>query len=136
MAQAQTTKPELISRPSLIAALREELGRRARGEMSICRLAAATGVFCKGFRRYSDAELRERYGWIAKKNPEATRPELEELADRWQLARQDVLGALTACDVQQLEHDSCGGWDDFTNDDLARFLRELTGRTVTISEQS
>ena len=136
MAQAQTTKPELISRPSLIAALREELGRRARGEMSICRLAATTGVFCKGFRRYSDEELRERYGWIAKKNPEATRPELEELADRWQLARQDVLGALTACDVQQLEHDSCGGWDDFTNDDLARFLRELTGRTVTISEQS
>jgi hypothetical protein len=131
MANAQS-KPEFISRPALIAALRTELSRRA-GEMSICKLAAQTGIFCKGFRRYSDAELQERYGWIAKKNPDAPRAELDELADRWQLARQDVLGALTSCDVQQLEHDACGGWDDFADDDLARFLRELTGRSVVVS---
>ena len=48
------SKSDSISRPVLIAALREELSRRARGEMSICRLAAETGVFCKGFRRYTD----------------------------------------------------------------------------------
>jgi hypothetical protein len=123
--------PEFISRPALIAALREELLRRA-GEMSICKLAARTGILCKGFRRYSDAELRERYGWIAKKNPDADRGDLEEIADRWQLARQEVVGALTSCDVQQLEHDTCGGWDDFADDELARFLRELTGRTVVV----
>jgi len=29
--------------------------------------------------------------------------------------------------VQQVEHDSCNGWDDFTNDDLTRFLLELRG---------
>lgn len=130
MTNAQA-RPEFISRPALIAALRDELTRRA-GEMSICRLAAQTGIFCKGFRRYSDAELKEHYSWIAKRNPDAPRAELEEIADRWQLARQDVLGALTACDVQQLEHDACGGWDDFTDDDLARFLRELTGRSVVV----
>lgn len=131
MTNAQIS-PEYISRPALIAALREELTRRA-GEMSICKLAAQSGIFCKGFRRYSDAELRERYGWISKKNPDMPRAELEEVADRWQLARQDVLGAMTSCDVQQLEHDACGGWDDFRDDQLAGFLRELTGRNVVVA---
>jgi len=126
------TKPDYISRPALIVALREELSRRARGEMSICRLAAETGVFCKGFRRYTDDQLREHYPWIAKKNPDAPREELEAIADRWQMARQDVVGVQTSCDVQQLEHDACGGWDDFSNDDLARFLLELTGRKVEV----
>jgi len=136
-AEAQMTdpqnQPDYISRPTLIRVLREELSRRANGEMSICRLAAQTGIFCKGFRRFTDDELRERFGWIAKKNPDAPREVLEEVADRWQLARQDVLGATTSCDVQQLEHDACGGWDDFSDADLARFLRELTGRTVEVS---
>lgn len=126
-------QPELIARPTLIAALREELSGRANGEMSICKLAAQTGVFCKGFRRFSDDELKERYGWIARKNPDAPREELESIADRWQMARQDVLGVSTSCDVQQFEHDSCGGWDDFSNDDLARFIRELTGRNVVVA---
>ena len=126
-------KPDPISRPDLIAAVRDELSRRARGEMSICRLAAETGVFCKGFRRYTDDQLRERYGWISKKSPDAPREELEEIADRWQLARQDVLDEPTSCDVQQLEHDACGGWDDFSDGDLARFLLELTGRKVEVT---
>lgn len=126
-------KPELVSRSTLIVALRDELSRRAGTDRSICRLAAETGVFCKGFRRYTDEQLRERYAWIAKKNPGAPREELEAIADRWQLARQDVIGAATSCDVQQLEHDACGGWDDFSNDELARFLRDLTGRIVEVA---
>jgi hypothetical protein len=124
---------EYVSRPSLIVALRSELANRANGEMSICRLAAQTGIFCKGFRRYTDAELRERYAWISEKNADASRAELEEIADRWQMARQDVTGVSTSCDVQQLEHDACGGWDDFSNVDLARFLFELTGRKVEVA---
>ncbi|MDP9191429.1 MAG: hypothetical protein M3P06_06985 [Acidobacteriota bacterium] len=131
MTEAQI-KPEFISRPTLIVALREELNRRANGEMSICRLASQTGIFCKGFRRFSNDELKEKYEWIVDRNPDASRGELEEIADRWQLARQDVLGATTSCDVQQLEHDSCGGWDDFSNENLALFLRELTGRNVSV----
>ena len=131
MTNAQSNS-EFISRPALIVVLRDELTRRA-GEVSICRLAAQTGIFCKGFRRYTDAEMKERYSWISKKDPDVPREELEEIADRWQLARQDVLGAPTSCDVQQLEHDACGGWDDFGDDQLARFLRELTGRNVVVS---
>ena len=132
MAQPQVQR-EYVSRSSAIATLRSELSRRAGGEMSICKLAAQQGIFCGGMRRFTDRELKKRFGWIAKKNAEASREELEDLADRWQLARQEVLGALTACDVQQLEHDSCGGWDDFSNEELAGFVRELTGRDVVVS---
>jgi hypothetical protein len=49
------------------------------------------------------------------------------------MARQDVLEVPTSCDVQQLEHDACGGWEDFSNDDLAGFLRDLTGREVVVA---
>ncbi len=44
-----------------------------------------------------------------------TREDLEEVANRWQLARHEVNALPTACDVQQIEHDLCGGWDDFTS---------------------
>ena len=116
------------TRASLITELRNELAHRANGDMSICRLAAETGVFCRGFRRYSDEELRQRYDWIAKKNPAQTRSELEDVADRWQMARQEVDRVPTACDVQQIEHDGCNGWDDFSDEELSRFLTTLKGQ--------
>jgi hypothetical protein len=126
------TTPETQSRESIIGALRTELARRANGEMSICKLAAQNGIFCKGFDRYSDNELKRRFGWIVKRAPGATRQELEDVADRWQLARQDVDGVATACDVQQLEHDMCRGWDDFSNEQLSGFLLELAGPSVAV----
>ena len=126
---------EQMSRKSLINTLRGELARRTNDEMSVCKLAAKTGVFCKGFSRYSDAELQDRYGWIARRHPDATREDMEGLADRWQMARQEVEGVPTSCDVQQVEHDTCGGWDDFSNEDLARFVLELTGRRVAVQPE-
>ena len=116
------SEPETMSRESLIDALRTELARRANGEVSICRLAAETGIFCRGFRRFSDKELRERFGWIVKKNPRMSREQLESVADRWQMARQDVDDVAVACDVQQIEHDVCNGWNDFTDEELTHFL--------------
>jgi len=123
-----------ITRESLIGALRAELSRRANGEMSICMLAAKNGIFCKGFSRYSDAELRQRYGWIAKKYPAIPRDDLEEIADSWQLARQEVDGVATSCDVQQLEHDGCNGWNDFSNEQLSQFLLDLTGHRLVVAQ--
>jgi hypothetical protein len=128
-------QPERMSRKSLIDSLRGELARRTKNDMSVCKLAAATGVFCKGFRRYSDEELKERYGWIVRRNPDAPRETIEDIADRWQLARQEVENVPLACDVQQLEHDTCGGWDDFSNEDLARFALELTGRSIVVQPE-
>jgi hypothetical protein len=134
MAQA-LTNTETITREALVAELRGELARRANGEISVCRLAADRGIFCHGFRQYTDAELRQRYPWIAKRYPRAPRAEFETLADNWQLARQDVDGLETSCDVQTLEHDGCNGWNDFTNDDLAGFLLDLTGRRVAVVDE-
>lgn len=130
---ATTVTPETLSRQELIGALRGELARRANGEMSICRLAAERGLFCKGFQRYSDEELRQRYGWIVRRNPSISREQLEVIADEWQMARQEVDQLPTCCDVQQIEHDACGGWADFSAEDLARFFLELTGRRVIVS---
>ena len=130
MSQVQPVT-ETLSRQSLIAALRIELSNRADG-LSICSLAGEAGIFCRGFRRFSDAELRERFDWIARKRPGASREELERLGDAWQIARQEVLNVPVSCDVQSREHDLCNGWDDFTDHDLAAFYRELTGRDASL----
>ncbi|MEO8033194.1 MAG: hypothetical protein ABI837_02095 [Acidobacteriota bacterium] len=122
---------DAMSRESLIGALRAELVSRADGR-SICTMAAEKGIFCGGFKRFTDAELRERFGWIACKRPNASRADIENIADGWQLARQDVLEVETACDVQSKEHDLCNGWDDFSNEDLAGFYQELTGHEVRV----
>ena len=125
-------KTETLSREAAITMLRDELAGRAHGEMSICRLAAETGIFCRGFSRYTDEQLKEAYPWLWRQTDVATRGDLEDLADRWQLARQEVDHVQTACDVQQIEHDACNGWDDFTNAQIAQFITQLTGRRVAV----
>jgi hypothetical protein len=128
---ARKTKP--LSRTEIIDLLRQELVKRADGEKSACKVAEDAGIFCRGFARYTDVELRRRYDWIVRKRPKMSRQELEEIADRWQMARQDVDQLPTACDVQQKVHDTCGGWDDFTDEDLARFYFEMTGKEIVLA---
>ncbi len=127
--------PDVISRESLIAALRQELAGRT-DDRSMCSLAAEKGIFCGGFKRFSDRELKQRMPWLARKNPFGTRAEIERLADAWQLGRQEAGAVATACDVQQKEHDLCNGWDDFSDDDLTTFYREFTGTKVRVSGAS
>ena len=118
--------PDAISRESLIAALRQELSRRA-GDRTVCGAVAEQNIFCGGYKRFSDDELRDRFAWLVRKCPLATRPEIEGLIDAWHLARQEVGGFATTCDMQQVERDFCSGWDDFWTDDLAKFYFELMG---------
>lgn len=124
--------PQTISRDGAIYILRAELLRLAGDDVSICKLAAEKNIFCRGFHRHSDVELRRRFDWINEKNPRLPRAAMEEVVDRWQLARQEVDGLPTACDVQQREHDGCRGWDDFSNEELSRFCHELMGRNVIV----
>jgi hypothetical protein len=126
------SKPEPLSRTELVDLLRQELVRRADGEKSACRVAADEGIFCRGFARYTDLELRRRYDWIMRHYPKLSREELEEIADRWQMARQDVDQLPVACDVQQKVHDTCKGWDDFSNEELSRFYFEMTGKDILV----
>lgn len=128
---AQTS--EQVPRDVAINRLREALLELTDDDHSICRIAAEKEIFCGGFRRYSDAELRERYDWLARKYPAASREELEHLANQWQLGRQIFEDRAFACDVQQIEHHTCNGWADFSNEDLARFCRELLGADVVVT---
>jgi hypothetical protein len=128
----QPQPPETIAREAAVNLLRAELLKLVDEENSICKIAAEKGIFCQGFKRYSDFELRKRYRWIARKDRRYTREEIEDLANRWQLARQDVDELPIACDVQQHEHDACRGWDDFSNEELGKFIGQLTGRVVSV----
>ena len=127
------SKPKPTPRAEIISLLRQELVQRANGEKSACKVAADENIFCHGFARYTDLELRRRYDWIARRNPKMKRKELEEIADRWQMARQDVDNQPSACDVQQKVHDTCCGWDDFTSEELSRFYYEMTGKEIDVA---
>ncbi|MGH9422379.1 MAG: hypothetical protein ACRD3J_20550 [Thermoanaerobaculia bacterium] len=126
-------KPKTISRTGAIDMLRAQLVKLAGDDVSICKIAAEKNIFCRGLHRHSDVELRRKFDWINAKNPRMPRAGMEDVVDRWQLARQEVDQLPTACDVQQLEHDGCNGWDDFSNEDLSRFCLELTGRNVVVN---
>ena len=122
-----------LTRQAIIASIRERLEQLTDEETSICKVAAEHGIFCNGFKRYTDNELRRRYGWIVRKRPGMTREELEEIANNWQLAQQQVHDVPFACDMQTKLHDTCGGWDDFSNDDLAGFYSQLTGKETHVN---
>src|SRR4051794_7763491 len=102
--------PRTYSKQEAIDLLRSELLKLTDDDNSICKVAADRGIFCKGFQRYSEGGLRRRYEWLQKQEPEIPRDELEDRANHWQLARQELHEAPLACDVQQKEHDVCGGW--------------------------
>ena len=125
-------KPESIERAEVINQLRSELLKHTDGETSACKYAAQKGVFCRGFARFGDGEMRRKYNWITRRRPDMSREELEDIANRWQLARQDVDALPIACDVQQIEHDMCRGWDDFSNQELSQFYSQMTGKQIVV----
>lgn len=121
-----------ITRSEAIARLRREFLSLTDEEHCMCTVAAERGIFCRGFRQFTDDELRDRYWWIVRRRPAITREELELIANDWQLTQQEVKEAPLACDVQSRIHDTCRGWDDFTNEQLALAYRQLTGEAVSI----
>lgn len=122
-----------ITRAEAIQALRMAYARKLDPDTSMCRYAAEHGVFCRGFERFTNGELRSRFHWINDKERAMTREKLEELANRWQMARQEVGGQPIACDVQQREHDLCNGWDDFSNEDLSKFYAEVFKLQIAVA---
>lgn len=125
--------PVTVTRSEAIDRIRQVLLEEVDEETSICKAAAKRGIFCRGFRRFGDAELRRRYNWIVRKRPDITREELEDIANDWQLAQQQVHDIGMACDVQTKVHDTCLGWDDFTNEQLTEFLTGMTGHEIRVS---
>ncbi len=123
----------LICREKAISRLRRKLLEFTSNDKSACQVAAERGILCHGFARYSDAELRDAYYRLVKRNPSISREELERAANEWQLDRQVDVGTLVSCDTQQMFYESCRGWMDFSNAQLARFCQELLAEEVTVT---
>lgn len=123
-----------LSRDEVIGALRARLLELTDDEHSICEAAARLGVFCHGFAQWTFSELKERHPTIVRSRPRVTPAELRDLANRWQLARQTAFGTGLACDTQMHEGALriCQGWDGWSDEDLARFHRELCGEEVHV----
>lgn len=123
----------VINREVAISRLRLKLLELTDDRKSACQVATERGILCHGFARYSDAELREAYRPLVLRNPSISREELERAANAWQLERQRDVGTLTSCDTQQMFYESCRGWMDFSNAQLARFCLELLGEEVVVT---
>jgi hypothetical protein len=123
----------VINREAAVGRIRIKLiGMQEEGK-SMCQIAAEKNVLCRGFHRDTADELRRRYAGKIPNAQNLCRSELERLANRWQLERQRREGTLLCCDVQHMFYETCRGWDDFANEELARYCQELTGEKVSVS---
>jgi uncharacterized protein YecT (DUF1311 family) len=123
---------EMIEREIAVQRLRAKLIELTAGTKSACKLATDMNIFCRGFHHYSDDKLREAYKRLVARQPDIKREELEKAANEWQLARQRADGWVLSCDVQYAFYETCKGWDDFTNEQLVQFCRELLGQAVEV----
>jgi hypothetical protein len=104
----------------------------AAGDRSLCRVAAERGIFCRGFRRWSLAEFDRRWRKAIGRSTHLTQVQMEQLADLWQLTEQVRQGVALACDAIPSAQSPCRGWDELSDEELARFCRELVRDTVSI----
>jgi hypothetical protein len=123
-----------ITRTEALNLLRQRCMVLVDDEHSLCHVAARLKILCGGFSQWTSAELKERYQWILQNRPRMTRQQIEDLANRWQLARQFVSGTEIACDnqIQEKLHQTCHGWDEHSLEDLARYCEEMTGEPVEV----
>ncbi len=124
--------PRTLTRDEAIEALRLALLEMTDEDHSMCQVAAERGLICRGFAQWDDDEFRRRFEDVARRRPLATRSQLERLANTWQLARQIVEQVPISCDVGQRDHKTCRGWDGFSDEQLARYVREIIGESVVV----
>src|SRR5690349_24064038 len=78
-------RPEVLTRAEACARLSRRLATLAGSGKSVCRFAAEENVLCRGFARFTDQQLRTRYGFLG--DAGTPREEPERRAGRWQVAR-------------------------------------------------
>ena len=103
-------------------------------EHSLCQVAAERGVFCRGFRRWNEAEFDRRWRAYIGRRTHLSRVQMEEYANLWQLAEQLRRRVSLACDTQTTPQGPCRGWNEFSNADLARFCCDVLGENVEVVE--
>ena len=111
-------------RAEAIERLRRALTPLAGSDVSLCRVAAERGIFCRGFRRWSAAEFDRRWHKAIGRSRHLTRDQMEKFADLWQLIEQFRCGVPLACDAAG-PGSPCRGWDEFSDEQLAQFCWEL-----------
>ena len=117
--------PAAWSRDEAIARLRGRLVEIAGEERSICRVAADRGIFCRGFRRWNDREFHDRWKATLGVSTHLTRPQMEQLADIWQLSEQLRHGVGLACDAPAGANGACRGWEEFSDHEIKEFSLEF-----------
>ena len=126
----------LWSRDQAIAALRRCLERLGDGEHSTCHIAAARGIFCRGFQQWNDHEFHRRWRPVLGESTHLSRPQIERLADLWELCEQMSQHVRVTCDARAATPGPCRGWYEFSNDTLARFCSEMLGQKVVVADKS
>ena len=121
------------TREQAVAALRRCLDRLSDSEHSTCQIAAERGIFCRGFRQWDDHEFHRRWKAILGESTHLSRPQMERLADLWELSEQLAQRVRLTCDARAAMPGPCRGWHEFSNETLARFCAELLGREVVVA---
>lgn len=124
---------EHLSRPELIARLRQRLKTFTDEDHCLCAAVGRLGIFCGGFKALSDAQFRTRFDWLARRHPGEPRQALEELASLYHEGRMEATGAQICCDLETKEHVGCDGWNGFDNETLEQFHLALIGSPARIS---
>ena len=125
-----------LSRPEAIERIRRMIKNLTHDDECACTTTARYGITCQGQTRLSDADYRARYAWIARKRPNASRQELEQLVTLYHVGRQTATGAEICCDVETKDHCGCEGWNMFDNSTLEQFYAEMSGERIRIEPQA
>ena len=123
---------QVWTRPEAIDRLRVALLAICGGERTMCRAAAAEGIFCHGFRRWPESEFHDRWKRHIGTSTHLTRNQMEELADLWQLSEQVSRRDSLICDSQTAFPGACRGWNEFSDADLEAFCLDILALRVTI----
>ncbi len=127
-----TFEAPIWTRSEAIGKLRDALVKLTDDDHCLCQVAGERGIFCHGFRRWSDREFDRRWRKAIGRSTHLSRPQMEEYANLWELAEQIRRNVTLACDAQCLERGACRGWDEFSNADLSRFCSDVLGKDIEV----
>lgn len=128
-------QPCVWTREEAIEGLRQGLLALCDDEHSMCEIAAQQNIFCRGFRRWHEAEFHRKWKASIGQSTHLTRAQMEKFANIWQLSGQIRCRVGLACDAQVLEHGPCRGWGEFGNGKLEQFCSDVLGRNVIVSDR-
>jgi hypothetical protein len=126
--------PLVWHREEAVSRLRASLLALTDDEHSLCQIAAERGIFCRGFRRWNEAEFDRRWRRYIGRSTHLSREQMEAYANVWELAEQIRRRVSLACDAQTSGRGPCRGWNEFSNADIARFCNDVLGENVEVVE--